>query len=100
MITRKTALVLIIIAALAAAPVSATVPVQETFTEAKAATGTEMAADLLAVRPVGIVATLTGTVIFVLALPFTLISGDTQQSLDKLVTEPGKFTFNRPLGRF
>jgi hypothetical protein len=59
-----------------------------------------MTADLLLVRPVGIVATAVGSVIFVVALPFTLISGDTQHSLDKLIKEPGRYTFNRPLGYF
>jgi 23S rRNA A2030 N6-methylase RlmJ len=93
-------LILVLIAALVAAPLSAAATTQDTFAEAEEATGAQMAADLLLVRPVGIAATLVGSAIFIVALPFTLISGDTQHSLDKLIKEPGKYTFNRPLGYF
>jgi hypothetical protein len=93
-------LILAIILALVAAPLGASAMAPDTFTETEETTGARMAADLLMVRPVGIAATLVGSAVFVVALPFTMISGDTQHSLDKLIKEPGKYTFNRPLGYF
>lgn len=97
---RKQTLILVVIAALIAVPFGTSALAQDTFTEAEETTGAKMGVDLVLVRPVGIVATLVGSVVFVVALPFTLISGDTQHSLDKLIKEPGKYTFNRPLGYF
>ena len=97
---RKQTLILVVIAALIIVPFGTSALAWENFTEAEDTTGAKMGADLLLVRPVGIVATLVGSVIFVAALPFTLISGDTQHSLDKLIKEPGRYTFNRPLGYF
>lgn len=97
--SRKTICILFIIAALVTAPFGAALA-GDNFAEAEETTGATMAADLLLVRPAGIAATLVGSVIFVVALPFTLISGDTQHSLDKLIKEPGKYTFDRPLGYF
>lgn len=99
-ILRKQTLVFLLIAALVAVPFGSSVLALDTFTETEETTGSKMAVDLLLMRPAGIAATLAGSVVFVLALPFTLISGDTQHSLDKLIKEPGKYTFNRPLGYF
>lgn len=99
-ILKKRFLVVVLITAIGIMPFGSPVLAQDTFTETEETTGAKMAADLLLMRPAGIVATLAGSVIFVLALPFTMISGDTQHSLDKLIKEPGKYTFNRPLGDF
>lgn len=58
-----------------------------------------MAADLLIVRPLGLVATVLGTGLFVLQLPLSLVQGE--PPLDparKLVVAPAQFTFSRPLG--
>ena len=96
----KKTIILMIVTALVVVPFGTSALAQDTFTEAEETTGGKMAVDLLLVRPVGIAATLVGSVIFVVALPFTLISGDTQHSLDKLIKEPGKYTFDRPLGYF
>ena len=59
-----------------------------------------MSADLLLVRPLGLVSTVAGTGIFILSLPFTLISGSVGTAADKLVADPAVFTFDRPLGEF
>lgn len=97
---RKRTLVLVLVAALITVPFGASVLAGDTFTESEETTAGRMTVDLLLMRPAGIAATLVGSVVFVVALPFTLISGDTQHSLDKLVKEPGKYTFDRPLGYF
>jgi len=58
----------------------------------------KMTADLLLVRPVGIVATVFGCVVFVIALPFSLLGGNTEATYQNLIAAPAKFTFKRPLG--
>lgn len=59
----------------------------------------EAAADLLIARPGGLAATVLGTAVFIVGLPFTLISGSTEQAAQKLVVEPAQYTFTRPLGQ-
>jgi hypothetical protein len=61
-------------------------------------TGDMIAADILLARPAGLVATVVGTAIFIVGLPFTLINGDTELAAQKLVVEPANYTFRRPLG--
>jgi hypothetical protein len=58
-----------------------------------------MIADFLLARPLGIVATAVGTVVFVASLPFSAPAGNTKEAFKKLVVDPAKFTFCRPLGR-
>lgn len=57
------------------------------------------AADLLVARPGGLVATVLGTAVFIVGLPFTLINGSTEQAAQALVVEPAQYTFARPLGQ-
>ncbi|MDG4551168.1 MAG: hypothetical protein P9F19_17505 [Candidatus Contendobacter sp.] len=57
------------------------------------------AADLLIARPGGLVATVLGSAVFVVGLPFTLLNGSTGQAAQKLVVEPAQYTFTRPLGQ-
>lgn len=59
-----------------------------------------MAADALVVRPLGIIATVIGGVVFVVSLPFSALGGNTGPAYENLVAEPARFTFNRPLGDF
>jgi hypothetical protein len=58
----------------------------------------EMLFDLFAVRPVGIIATATGTVAYLVSLPFTILGGDSEEVGRKLVKAPALHTFKRPLG--
>lgn len=59
-----------------------------------------MTVDLLLVRPVGIVSLALGSAVFIVALPFSLLGGNTGEAAQKLIADPAKFTFNRPLGEF
>ncbi|MDS4026880.1 MAG: hypothetical protein RKO25_07855 [Candidatus Contendobacter sp.] len=63
------------------------------------ATADTTAADLLIARPGGLAATVLGTAVFVVGLPFTLINGSTGQAAQKLVVDPAQYTFTRPLGQ-
>ena len=54
--------------------------------------------DLVVLRPLGLAATALGVVAFVVALPFTLPTKSTKEVGQKLVADPVKYTFVRPLG--
>jgi hypothetical protein len=58
----------------------------------------EVAADLLFVRPVALSSIVVGSVIFVAFLPFTIPTGNLGLTGRKLVVEPVKYTFKKPLG--
>jgi len=58
------------------------------------------ATDALIARPLGLVATAFGSLLFVFSLPFTAPSGHVRQSAQVLVVKPAQATFNRPLGDF
>jgi hypothetical protein len=58
----------------------------------------EVAADLLFVRPVALCSIVVGSAIFVVGLLFTIPTGNLALSGRKLVVEPVKFTFLKPLG--
>ena len=62
--------------------------------------GSDMAADLLLVRPVGFVGTVIGAGLFVVSLPFTLPTGSAGDAAREMVGKPFEYTFNRPLGDF
>jgi len=59
-----------------------------------------MTADLLVMRPVGIVATGVGFCVYLLSLPFSYLGNNTEQAWDSLVKAPASYTFTRPLGDF
>jgi hypothetical protein len=63
-----------------------------------APSGAAMAADLVLARPLGFVATLLGTVVFVAGLPFELLAGNVSDPAHSLVVAPARYTFSRPLG--
>ncbi|HEX7034599.1 MAG TPA: hypothetical protein VF210_02430 [Pseudomonadales bacterium] len=58
----------------------------------------EMTADVLIARPLGIVATVLGSAVFVVSLPFSAAGGNVDQAADALVMGPVRETFLRCLG--
>ncbi len=60
--------------------------------------GTAIVLDVLLARPLGIASLAIGTAIFFIALPYTIPSWTIGRSADKLIAEPFKFTFLRPVG--
>lgn len=60
--------------------------------------GVEVVADLLIVRPLGVVVTLVGVTFFAVGVPFAAITGDVGTVGRVLVAEPANYTFARPLG--
>ena len=57
-----------------------------------------VAADVVLVRPVCFLATVIGSVFFVVSLPVAATSGSVHRAADALVVGPAKATFTRPLG--
>jgi len=61
-------------------------------------TGGEMLADALLLRPFMLVGSLFTMATFVVSLPFSALGGNVGESAQKLVVDPLKYTFVRPLG--
>jgi hypothetical protein len=59
-----------------------------------------VAADAVVMRPALLVATILGSAIFVVSLPFAAISKSIKPTAHALVVAPAKATFTRPLGDF
>jgi hypothetical protein len=59
-----------------------------------------IAADVLVARPACLVATVVGSAVFVLALPFAAMSKSVKKTGKTLVGGPAKATFSRDLGDF
>lgn len=63
------------------------------------ASAAAMLADAVLVRPLGLVATVIGLSLFVVTLPLAVIQGELpREAAQKLVVQPLRFTFTRPLG--
>jgi hypothetical protein len=58
----------------------------------------KVAADVLVWRPAGLILTIGGGALFVIALPISAIAGGTKKTAHTLVVTPYKFTFERPVG--
>lgn len=83
--------------ALGVIPVCATAQQDDTVSGDKA---TDMVVDAVVMRPLGLAATVVGTVLTVVALPFTIPSGSVEASARQLILRPADYTFKRPLGDF
>ena len=62
--------------------------------------GAAMLVDGVVIRPLGIVATLIGSAVFVVTLPFSFFGDNVADAAQSLVKDPAKMTFVRPLGEF
>ena len=57
-----------------------------------------MLVDAFFLRPLGLAATVLGTVTFIVTLPFSLPTHSADDAAKVLVVKPAKYTFARPLG--
>lgn len=64
----------------------------------KEPSGTEIAMDIILIRPLGVASVAAGVAFFVVGLPFTLPTMSVGLAAKKLVVEPFKYTFVRPIG--
>ena len=60
----------------------------------------EVVADVLLVRPLTLAATIVGTALFIVSLPFAIPSGSVNGTARALVGIPFSYTFVRPIGDF
>jgi hypothetical protein len=60
----------------------------------------EATVDILLVRPVSLAATVVGTAVFIVSLPFSIPSKSVGATAQILVVEPFNYTFTRPIGGF
>ena len=95
----KKSLVIFMISVLLIAPLASTALADEYF-EREDPSGGMMIFDFIVVRPVGIVATVVGSVFYVVSLPFSLLGDNSGEAGEALVKEPAAYTFKRPLGEF
>ncbi len=51
--------------------------------------------DILVVRPVGLAMTIVGAAFYVVTIPITVISGDSEESAEILVKTPARIAFSR-----
>jgi len=56
--------------------------------------------DIFLVRPVSLAATIVGTAIFIVSLPFSIPSKSVESTAQALVVKPFNYTFTRPIGEF
>jgi len=89
--------VLALIAALVMAPIAA--PAMEMSFSDDSMDGA-MAGDIFIGRPLGIAATVVGSALFIVSLPFSALGGNVGQAARALVVDPARFAFFRPLGEF
>ena len=59
-----------------------------------------MTFDFFILRPLGVVATILGSGLFVVSYPFAAMGGNSQSAYDNMVKAPASFTFTRALGDF
>ena len=96
--TGKMCLVLLVAASLALVPASTMAA--DGNRVGKEASAEAMTADIFMARPVGLLALVLGSSMFVVSLPFSGLGGNVDSAARKLVVEPAKYTFKRPLGEF
>lgn len=57
-----------------------------------------MTFDLFIMRPLSLVGTVVGTAVYIVALPFNVLTLNLAEPGRRLVVEPAKYTFTRDLG--
>ena len=95
----KKFLVIFMISVFLIAPFASTALADEYF-EREEPSGAMMIFDFILVRPIGIVATVVGSVFYVVSLPFSLLGDNAGEAGQALVKDPAAYTFSRPLGEF
>jgi hypothetical protein len=96
---RKMVMVALLIAAFSIGPLGSAAFADE-YQEREKPTGGMMMWDTLFMRPIGIVATAVGSVVWLVSYPFAYWGGNTDESTQALVAAPFEWTFERPLGQF
>ncbi len=95
---RQTFAMLFLVISLVVCPLSALAETVEKETTIEQHSPEAMLVDFVVARPLGLVATVCGTLVFVVSSPFSALGGNTAEVWDSLVVNPAEYTFHRPLG--
>ncbi len=93
----KRSIVCLLIAALILIPFG-TAALAQVRNEVEQINSGEMMVDTVVFRPIGFVGTVLGTTMWLVSLPFSIPGGNERDVRKKLVNEPARYTFVRPLG--
>jgi hypothetical protein len=97
---RKTLVMCFLIVALLVSPLSALSETVDRRIGEKGNSAEMMTVDLIAARPIGLVATVGGALVYLISWPFSALGGNSDQAWQTLVVTPAEYTFKRPLGEF
>ena len=61
-------------------------------------TADSMLVDTVFSRPLGFISMALGSVLFLVSAPLSVAGGNDKEAFEKLVTDPARYTFRRPLG--
>ena len=92
--------IIFIIASLIIIPLGTSAMAQDSVEKEENLDAGLIAFDVLIVRPFGVGAILAGSFIFAVAYPFSYLTGQTEMTYQKLIKDPAKYTFKRPIGSF
>jgi hypothetical protein len=92
------AAMLVLVTILGSTPVMAQYPHQQPHRLEAQPSGGAMIVDALVARPLLAVATLAGTAVFLVSLPFTALGGNVGPAAETLIKTPAEATFRRCLG--
>lgn len=95
----KLAMITVLAAALLLPPLAPALQAAEHM-EPDKPTGGMMMWDTVAMRPLGICATVIGAAFWVVSYPFAYLGGNVDATTEALVQAPFDWTFDRPLGEF
>ncbi len=96
---RKSMLVFLLVAALATVPWGR--PALAQFRpEAEEPDAVTMMIDVVPVRVLSFCGMVIGTAFFLVSLPVSYIAGSHELAAEKMIAEPARYTFTRPLGEF
>jgi hypothetical protein len=76
----------------------AVAPAQDNMAIDTAPTAEAMTFDLFIMRPLGLVGTVLGTAVYIVALPVNILTLNLADPARRLILEPAKYTFVRSLG--
>jgi hypothetical protein len=93
---------ILVCAGLVLCPLGASVTAQGEYSKhpADERSAEAMLFDAAFVRLLGIVGMVVGTAGFIISLPFSASGGNTNEAYERLMADPARYTFKRPLGDF
>jgi hypothetical protein len=94
--------VILLAAGLVVCPFASAVGAQDEYTRfpTEERSSESMVFDLFLLRTTGLVGIVFGTGAFILSLPFSALGGNTDEAFQRLMADPARYTFKRPLGDF